>query len=159
MKMKKSNPKSMADRLKSLWDDIHTHRKGTSWRDPGSYTETRALTKKEWALVLSAIKEGYPASIYTHGFGFAFALGVFEPVVPTYPGVPVEPNLIFLMAANQYPGNSPKKNGADQKLRTNAERPGGVFEVFEALCNTPENLAALDREGIERPKSRGHYQY
>lgn len=150
-----------AGKLRALWDKIHKETPGTHpTRDPwGTYTEVRALTEKEWEFVLEAIRKGFPATIYGHGFFSAFALCVYEPSVPIYPGVEPEPKPVLLVAGNQYPGNDPRKNPVEQKLSTSSEGKGGVFVVFSEVCNTPENLAALKREGIDPPKSRGHYQY
>lgn len=150
---------SLADELRTLWGEIHTERKSTSWRDPGSYTETRAVTEKEWALVLSAIEQGFPVTLYHHGYFSGFALCVYEPSTPFFPGVEAEPEPVILLAGNQYPGNDPKNLKSEQKLSASSEGTGGVFEIFEKLCNTPENLARLKQEKIGPPKSRGHYQY
>jgi len=150
-----------ATQLRVLWDKIHTERPGTHpVRDPwGSYTEVRALTKKEWTLVLDAIKQGFPATIHGHGHFSSFAICVYEPSTPIFPGIEPEPKPVILIVGNQYPGNDPKKNSRDQKLSASSEDTGGVFEVFEKICNTPENLTRLKQEKIDPPKSRGHYQY
>jgi len=150
-----------AKELQALWDKIHTERPGTHpVRDPwGTYTEIRALTKKEWALVLEAIKQGFPATIHGHGFFSSFALCVYEPSAPVYPGIEPEPKPVILVVGNQYPGNNPKKNPRDQKLSASSNDADGVFSIYEKICLTPENLANLKKEGIDPPKSRGHYQY
>jgi hypothetical protein len=150
-----------AAKLSEIWDKIHKEKPGTHpTRDPwGTYTEVRALTKKEWALVLEAISAGFPATIYGHGFFSSFALCVYEPSTPAYPGIEPDPKPVILVVGNQYPGNDPKKNPYEQKLSTSSEGTGGVFEIYEKICNTPENLSRLAKEGIDPPKSRGHYQY
>jgi len=157
-----------AKRLKKIWWSIHTehvppesyHPRMGRARPRGSiYTDTRAVTEPEWAFIRKAIKDGFPATIHCHGFGFIFALCVYEPTIPIYPGVPVEPTPLLVISSRQIPGNTPTGNSGDQKIDPSPERPGGVFEIFEAICNTPENLAALKREGLPAPGRRGEYQY
>lgn len=150
-----------AEQLRALWDDIHkeTLIRDNSRREHYSYKETRALTEQEWELVVDAIQEGFPATLYSHGFGFTFAICVFEPSVPMYPGTEEKPKPVILVAANQYPGNGPEKLRDEQKLSCSASGKGGVFDVFEALCNTPENLARLKQEGLEIPQARSRYEY
>lgn len=147
-------------KLRGIWSKIHSYTPPRHARDFGAYEELRALTEREWATVRGAIaKDGYIATIETHRWGFSFALVVYEPHVPIYPGVPAEPCPVILVSAYQIPGNKPRGNAGDQKLSPSAERPGGVFEVFEAITSTPENLAACAREGIAPPRHRGYYQY
>jgi hypothetical protein len=156
-----------AETLLALWKDIHTSTPTVDYfsgrphhRPHGIYTETRPLTEEEWKTVREAIQLGCPATIFSHGYGFTFSLGVYEPTTPLFPGVPVEPRLLILIAANQYPGNAPNKNRDDQGLSCSADgKSGGVFEVFEKICNTPENLDRLRAEGIEPPQNRSRYQY
>lgn len=152
---------SYADRLRALWADIHTERPPEHARDIGVYREKRALTREEWAFVLEAIRSGMPATIVGHGWFSGIALAVYEPHVPVYPGVPAEPECVLLVAYNQVPGNDPNANGAYQKVPLGVERDqhGSVWRLFSAVVGTPENLAALDREKLPRPKGRGAYQY
>lgn len=96
-----------------------------------------------------------------HGWMGGVALVVYEPAPRLYPGVDDEADPILQITACQVPGNKPGTLPCDQKVNVSVEKPtpGGVWALFSKVCGTPENLAALDREGIDRPKSIGHYQY
>ncbi len=148
-----------ADRLRALWKKIGLPIPPTSARDVGRYKEIRALTKREWALVVRAIESGFPATISSARYGFSFALMVFEPAPAIYPGAePVHPEPVFYATAWQFPGNDPNGNRDDQALSPNADYVG-VFEEFMKVCGTPENLAACAREKVDPPRSRDSYVY
>lgn len=144
--------------LRTLWNSIHRWKPPEHARDFGIYTETRSLIDSEWRYVQRAIDKGYPATIVPHGWMEGFALVVYEPVEPIYPGVILEPLPVFQLVSTQLPGNG--RNRQKQRYSTKVSNvPGGAWELFSQICGTPENLAALKREGIDPPKSIGHYQY
>ncbi len=152
-----------SDALRAIWKKIGLPIPPRNARDMGSYKEIRALTKKEWATVVAAIKSGYPATIVSARYGFSFGIEVFEPSVPIYPGAePDAPMPVFYATAWQFPGNDPRKNLDEQGLCPSVHHPrngDGVFEEFMKICGTPENLAACARENVEPPGSRGSYAY
>lgn len=118
----------------------------------------RAATEEEWCLIQRAVSEaGFVATIKSISFGFSFALCVYAPYEPIFPGIPSEPRLVLTLAAKQFPGNDP--HGTSQPTHTSTERDGGVFDVFRDLAHSPKNLAACEREGVDPPRYRGWYSY
>lgn len=154
----KVDTKARAKRLREIWDDIHVERPGTRY-SAGVYRDTRALTESEWAEVVEAVAAGFPATLYSHNFGFSFALCVYVPSPVLYPGVETEPEPVILIGATQFPGNDPNDGRVDQKIPTGTFDNNGVWDAFERVWNTPQNLEALDREKIERPGNRGSFEY
>jgi len=119
---------------------------------------SRAATEEEWDLIQRAVTEaGFVATIGSTSFGFSFALLVYAPYEPIFPGIPSEPRLVLTLSAKQFPGNDP--HGTAQPTHTSTERDGGVFDVFGDLANNPKNLAACAREGVNPPRYRGWYSY
>jgi hypothetical protein len=148
----------MATRLKEIWNQIHISRPP----DPhfGQYRELRAVSDSEWALVKKAIKAGFPATVVPHGWVEGFALVLYEPAEPTYPGVPPDPEPVIQISARQYPGNHPDKVGDEQAVSVAVQREAGnVWERFSALVNTEENLTRLKMDGHPRPASLSACQY
>jgi hypothetical protein len=152
---------SLGKKLRRIWDDIHTWKPATSWRDFGTYTELRALNEGEWRLIELAVSKGYPATIHPHGWISGVALVVYEPGVPIYPGIDIEPIPVIQVTSAQVPGNSPKKRHDEQRYSPSVERPtpDGTWAIFTKLCNTEANLAVCKREGIQPPQPIGRYQY
>lgn len=151
----------MAVKLRKIWDSIHEWRPPQHSRDFGMYIEKRSLTTEEWELVQRAVEDGLPATIVGHGWMGGCALVVCEPRPPLYPGTEDEtsPVPVIQIPATQLPGNDRNKGVYAIDPSVEKPTPGGAWDLFTKLCNTPRNLAILKREGIEPPKSLGHYQY
>ena len=148
----------MSQKLTKLWNKIH------KWHPPdphfGRYEELRAITEREWALVKLAIESGFPATVVPHGWIEGFALVVYAPSTPLYPGVDQEPTPVIQITAQQYPGNDPGAPAYEQPVSALVKlEPDNVWARFAALVQTKENLARLKKEGLGPPATLGRCQY
>lgn len=137
--------------LRRIRSEICRYQPPKHSRDFGFVHDIRALTQDEWRVVKRAIVSGLPASLGNGNFGFGIVLHVWAPRERLFPGTESEtrPEHLIGVEAKQVPG----------KRRTRIDDRFGVFDLFMALVSTPENLALLAREGLDLPKSRGHYSY
>lgn len=154
-------PRTDAGRaVRAIWDKIHSWTPPEDWSDFGHYEQKRSLTESEWTRIQEVANSGsLIATIGSFGMIQGFALLLFEPAEPIYPGADLSTILVLKLPATQLPGNSPD-NPHEERYSTRVEMvPGGAWDLFTRLCNTERNLAALKANGIEPPKNVGHYQY
>jgi hypothetical protein len=152
---------AVARQLREIWDRIHEWVPPQHARDFGMYVERRSLTAEEWDLVQKAVEGGLPATIVGHGWMGGCALVVYEPRQPLYPGTEEETGAVpvIQIPATQLPGNDRNKGVYAINPSVEKPTPGGAWDLFTKLCNTPRNLELLKREDIEPPKPIGFYQY
>lgn len=137
--------------LRRIDAEINRYQPPQHARDIGSVHSRRRLSVPEWRIVKRAIASGLPAMLSNGNFGFGIVLSVWEPGARVYPGTEEEtsPACLVYVHADQVPG----------KMRTRISDEFGVFDLFMALVNTPENIALLERDGLALPRARGYYSY
>lgn len=110
------------------------------------YYERRRLTEDEWQQVKDIVAEnGLALRMVNCCMGFGCGIEVYEP--PAYPGLPAT----FWLMVTQDHLPLPHE-GASMRFDE-------AWEVFHPLTHTEANTKLLEISGIEKPKSKGSYEY